>query len=70
MKFKSYLYLRKLSYWIIEKDIIETPEMKERMNPDNDGLDLSDEYFKKKYDKYENESDEYFPQGTEIPPHY
>ena len=25
--------------------------MKEKINPDNDGIDPSDEYFKKKYDK-------------------
>ena len=44
--------------------------MKEKINPDNDGLDPSDEYFKSKDDTHENESEEYFPQGTEKPPHY
>ena len=42
--------------------------MKDRINPDNDGLNPSEEYFKKKVDTYENE--EYFPQETSKPPHY
>ncbi len=44
--------------------------MKEKFNSDNDGLDPSEEYFKRKYDTCDNESEEYFPQGTEKPPHY
>ena len=42
--------------------------MKEKINPDNDGFDPSEEYFKKKSETYENE--EYFPQETSKPPHY
>ena len=42
--------------------------MKEKNNPDNDGFDPSEEYFKKKSDTSEN--DEYFPQETSKPPHY
>ena len=42
--------------------------MKEKVNPDNDSLDQSEEYFRKKDDSYENE--EYFPLETSNPPHY
>ena len=42
--------------------------MKEKNNPDNDGFDPSEEYFKDKSDTYENE--EYFPQEASKPPHY
>ena len=44
--------------------------MKEKINPNNDVLDLSEEYFKNKVDTYENESEEYFPQENSRPPHY
>ena len=44
--------------------------MKDKTNPDNDGYDPSEEYFQKKGDTYENETDEYFPQETSKPPHY
>ena len=44
--------------------------IKDKFNPDNDGLDPSEEYFKKKGDTYEIETDEYFPQENSIPPHY
>ena len=44
--------------------------MKEKINPDNDSFDPTEEYFRKKYDLNENETDEYFPQETEKPPHY
>jgi len=46
--------------------------MKDTMNPDNDGLDPSEEYFKEKGDTYENktETEEYFPTETSKPPHY
>ena len=40
------------------------------INPDNDGFDPSEEYFKKKVDTHENETEEYFPQETSKPPHY
>tara|TARA_B100000700_G_C14841775_1_gene759581 strand:- start:724 stop:858 length:135 start_codon:yes stop_codon:yes gene_type:complete len=44
--------------------------MKETMNPDNDCIEPSEEYFRKKDDSYENEVEEYFPQETSKPPHY
>ena len=49
--------------------------MKGKINPDNDGYDPSEEYFKKRVDEYENETDEYFPdeyfpEDTSKPPHY
>ena len=44
--------------------------MKGKINPDDDSFDQSNEYFKKKDDTYENESEEYFPQETSKPPHY
>ena len=44
--------------------------MKEKINPDNDCFDPSEEYFKKKSEKYENKNEEYFPQETSKPPHY
>ena len=42
--------------------------MKKKLDPDNDGIDSSEEYFRKRDDSYENE--EYFPQETTKPPHY
>ena len=44
--------------------------MKGKINPDDDSFDQSNEYFKKKDETYENESEEYFPQETSKPPHY
>jgi len=44
--------------------------MKKNINHDNDNFDPSDEYFRKKKDLYEYESDEYFPEETSKPPHY
>ena len=44
--------------------------MKGKINPDNDGYDPSEEYFKRKGDAYENETEEYFPEETSKPPHY
>ena len=44
--------------------------MKAKFNPDNYGFDQSEEYFKKKGDKYENATEEYFPQDSSKPPHY
>ena len=44
--------------------------MTEKINPDNDGFDPSEEYFKMRNDTYENETEEYFPQETSKPPHY
>ena len=46
--------------------------MKGTINPDNDGYDPSEEYFKKKGDTYETETEteEYFPKEPSKPPHY
>tara|TARA_Y100001968_G_scaffold278244_1_gene273488 strand:+ start:444 stop:578 length:135 start_codon:yes stop_codon:yes gene_type:complete len=44
--------------------------MKDKINPDNDTFDPSEEYFKKKADTFEYEAEEYFPQDTSQPPHY
>ena len=46
--------------------------MKEKINPDNDILDQSEEYFKNKDYLYETEieTDEFFPLDTSKPPHY
>ena len=44
--------------------------MKKEINPDNDSYDSSEEYFKEKYEKFEHETDEYFPKETSKPPHY
>ena len=40
------------------------------INPDDDGYDLCEEYFKKKVNANDNETEEYFPQETCKPPHY
>ena len=44
--------------------------MKEKINPDDDVFDPSEEYFNKKDTTHENESEDYFPQETLRPPHY
>ena len=44
--------------------------MKDKMNPDNDCMDPSEEHFIKKDDSYEKETEEYFPQENSQPPHY
>ena len=44
--------------------------MQDKLNPDNDGFDRSEEYFKKKVDGYDYETEEYFPQEISKPPHY
>tara|TARA_Y100001968_G_scaffold33774_1_gene25969 strand:- start:411 stop:545 length:135 start_codon:yes stop_codon:yes gene_type:complete len=44
--------------------------MKDNINPDNDCFDRSEEYFIKKDESYENETEEYFPKETSKPPHY
>ncbi len=44
--------------------------MKDKINPDNDGYDPSEEYFRDKDDCREKETDEYFPRETSKPPHY
>ena len=44
--------------------------MKDKKNPDNDCYDPSEEYFKKKGETYETETEEYYPLETSHPPHY
>ena len=44
--------------------------MIEKIKPNKDIYDPSEEYFKNKYDIYEDESEEYFPEETCRPPHY
>tara|TARA_B100000965_G_C19383640_1_gene665754 strand:- start:122 stop:256 length:135 start_codon:yes stop_codon:yes gene_type:complete len=44
--------------------------MKAKSNPNDDVFDPSEEYFKNKDASYENETEEYFPLETSIPPHY
>ena len=44
--------------------------MKEKLSLDNDCLDLSEEYFRKKDKSNEIEIEEYFPNETLKPPHY
>ena len=44
--------------------------MKDKINPDNDSYDPSEEYFERKSGIYENENEEYFPLETSKPPHY
>ena len=44
--------------------------MKDNINPDDDASDLSDEYFKKKDNTNDIETEIYFPQETSKPPHY
>ena len=44
--------------------------MKNKINPENDTFDLSEEYFKKKGENNDNDTEEYFPQETSKPPHY
>ena len=44
--------------------------MKDNINPDDDGYDPSEEYFKRKDNNIVYESEEYFPQETTKPPHY
>tara|TARA_B100000965_G_C19081160_1_gene536381 strand:+ start:437 stop:577 length:141 start_codon:yes stop_codon:yes gene_type:complete len=46
--------------------------MKEKINPDNDSFDPSEEYFKRKISLHETETEteEFFPLDTLKPPHY
>ena len=44
--------------------------MHKRTNPDNDVNDPSEEYFKRKNDSENQESEEYYPPEESIPPHY
>ena len=44
--------------------------MKDKSNPEADGYDPSEEYFRKKDESYQKESEEYFPKETSKPPHY
>ena len=42
--------------------------MEKELNYDNDGLDLSEEYFRRK--EKSNDEDTYFPPEGSEPPHY
>ena len=53
-----------LSVHLISLDFLMTDER----NYDNDGLDPSEEYFKKK--RKSNDDDTYFPLEESEPPHY
>ena len=44
--------------------------MEKERNYDNDGLDPSEEYFKKKEKDNDNDNDTYFPPEESEPPHY
>ena len=44
--------------------------MKEKIDPNNDCIDQSEEYFRNKDDSLESETEEYFPQENSKPPHY
>ena len=44
--------------------------MKDNINPDDEGYDPSEEYYKKKGNSNDNETEVYFPQETTKPPHY
>ncbi len=44
--------------------------MQAKINHDNDGIDPSEEYFKRKDESEDQESEEYYPQEQSIPPHY
>ena len=43
---------------------------KKALNSNNDVYDPDEEYFKKKDDSYNFESEDYFPLETSKPPHY
>ena len=45
-------------------------EMKDNINPDDDVSDLSEEYFQKKGNANDTETEIYFPQENSKPPHY
>ena len=45
-------------------------KMKDNINPDDDGYDPSEDYFKKKDNTIDYETEVYFPQETNNPPHY
>ncbi len=44
--------------------------MNEEINPDDDGFDLPEEYFKEKNKILEEEDEAYFPIEESKPPHY
>ena len=44
--------------------------MRKKIYPDNDYFDPTEEYFRKKDESNENETEEYFPQESSKPPHY
>ena len=44
--------------------------MKDNINPDDEGCDPSDDYFRKKDNTIDKETEVYFPLETTKPPHY
>ena len=44
--------------------------MQVKVNPDNDGTDPSEEYFKRTNYSEDQENEEYYPREESIPPHY
>ena len=44
--------------------------MKEMNKQNYEGIDPSEEYFRKKNNSCENETEDYFPQEESKPPHY
>ncbi len=44
--------------------------MKEKLNPENDIFDPTEDYFKKKDISLESDNEEYFPLEFSKPPHY
>ena len=44
--------------------------MKDKINPDNNDFDASEEYFKMQDESFDQENEEYFPLEDSKPPHY
>ena len=44
--------------------------MENELNYDNEGLDLSEEYFRKIKNKKDNDDETYYPPEDSEPPHY
>ncbi len=56
--------------WEFSTLYLEKLVMLTKENPDNDGTDPSEEYFKRMIYSENQESEEYYPQEESIPPHY
>tara|TARA_Y100001968_G_scaffold121910_2_gene110956 strand:- start:108 stop:248 length:141 start_codon:yes stop_codon:yes gene_type:complete len=44
--------------------------LNEKINLDNDAIDLSEDYFRRKYQNIYDEDESYFPDEASKPPHY